>query len=163
MAPTTVRYAVMLEHYGGFTVFIVENVIAEVLKDTWVDEEVSTDLPTMLSTIVLTVTFHKVTLLLVEVSSRSPFITNLGHIEWIVIFARCTVDFAPMLVILVIAARTHALQTDLKNGAPQRLAQTCSYDFTVTVAGQTLLALVMFFCMECECQEVPPMTTLSLP
>ena len=33
------------------------------------------------------------------------------------------------------------------------MAETCCYDFTVAVAGQTLLTLVMFVCMECVCQE----------
>ena len=83
-----------------------------------------------------------------------------------VIFARNTVDFAPMLMIFFIAALTLILQTGLKNGASQRLAQTCFYECTAAVAGQKLLALIMligmecellalilFFCMEFECQE----------
>ena len=149
MTPTMVSHAVMLRHYGGFTTLIVENLMSEVLKEIR---------SKMLSTIILEVTSSKVIFSSGELSGRSPFITNFEHIEWvviewIVIFARHTVDFAPMLVILVIAARTHALQTDPKNGAWQRLAQTCFYDCTAAVAGQKLLALVLIICMEFECQE----------
>ena len=34
------------------------------------------------------------------------------------------------------------------------MLQTCLYDGTDSVAGPTLLALIMFFCMECECKKV---------
>ena len=58
------------------------------------------------------------------------------------------------LMILVIAARMHAMQMDLKNGAPRRLAQTCFYDDTDSVAEQKLLALIMLFRMEFESLKV---------
>ena len=61
-------------------------------------------------------------------------------------------DIKPM--ILVIAARMHAMQMGPKNGAPRRLTQTCFHDCTDSVAEQKLLALIMLFRMESESQKV---------
>lgn len=52
-----------------------------------------------------------------------------------------TVNFAPMLCVLFLAARMRAVQID-PNGAPQDWARRCFYACTFAVLGQTLLALV---------------------
>ena len=113
MTPTMVSHAVMQEHYGGLSTSIVENFMAEVLKEIWSQ---------MLSTSILKVTSLKVIFRLIELSDRSLFITNLEHIDWTVIFARHTVNLVPMLALLFDLTRMHALQIDPKHGRHQRRA-----------------------------------------
>merc|ERR1719262_1723229 len=67
--------------------------------------------------------------------------------------AKFTVNFAPMLCILFIGARMRALQMDPKHGNPQKWAQNCFYMCAYSVMIQTLLVIVMPFCVECECKQ----------
>merc|ERR1719311_756446 len=112
--------------------------------------------PAVMSTILLTTMFFTVYFLValckttVELSGRTQFITKL---EGILVLARYTVNFCPMLAILFIGTRMRALQIDPKHGSPQRWAQMCFYACTASVCVQTILVLIMPFCTECECKE----------
>jgi len=157
MVISAVRYVVMLALYGGFTTVIVGIFMMKGPKEIWGPSQTFGGVsPAVMSTIILTTTFFFVYLLValtktgIELSGRSPFLTKL---EGTLILARYTVNFAPMLAILFIGARMRALQMDPKNGAPQRWAQMCFYGCTASVVVQTLLVLIMPFCMECECKE----------
>jgi len=58
--------------------------------------------------------------------------------------AATTVEFAPMLAILFLAARMRALQHD---GQPQAWAQNCMYSATIAMCLTTLLAMAVPFAM----------------
>merc|ERR1719160_726320 len=124
-------------------------------KEIWGDEKLPVS-PAVMNTILLATTFFTVYLLValtktaVELSGRTPFITKL---EGTLILARYTVNFCPMLAILFIGARMRALQMDPKHGNPQRWAQMCFYACTASVILQTLLVIVMPFCVQCECKQ----------
>merc|ERR1719389_1538047 len=124
-------------------------------KEIW-DGKTPPVAPAVLSTIILTTVFFSVYLLValckttVELSGRSPFITKL---EGTLILARYTVNFAPMLAILFIAARMRALQIDPKHGNPQRWAQMCFFMCTGSIVVQTLMVIMMPFCVDCERKE----------
>ena len=60
-----------------------------------------------------------------------------------------------MLAILFIGARMHALQIDPKLDSLQRWAQVCFYGCIASVCVQTLSAILIPFCVECECKEGP--------
>ena len=155
MVLSAIRYIIMLALYGGFTTVIVGIFMMEGPKEIW-DGKTPPVAPAVLSTIILTTVFFSVYLLValckttVELSGRSPFITKL---EGTLILARYTVNFAPMLAILFIAARMRALQIDPKHGNPQRWAQMCFFMCTGSVVVQTLMVIMMPFCVDCECKE----------
>jgi len=89
---------------------------------------------------------------IVELSGWTPFITKL---EDTLGLDRYTANFAPMLAILFIGARMHALQIGPKLDSLQRWAQVCFYGCIASVFVQTLSAILIHFCVECECKEGP--------
>merc|ERR1719420_2248163 len=141
--------------YGGFTALIVGVLTMQGPKEIWGDSQIPVS-PAVMCTIILTTIFFSVYLMValtktaVELAGRSPFITKL---EGTLILARYTVNFAPMLAILFIAARIRALQIDPKHGNPQRWAQMCFFMCTGSVVVQTLMVIMMPFCVDCECKE----------
>ena len=149
------RYPFMLGIYGGFTTVIVGTFMMERLKEIW-DGKTLPEAPAVLGTIILTTVLFPAYLIValcktaVELSGRSLFITKL---EGTLILARYTVNFAPMLAILFIAARMRALQIDPKHGNPQRWALLCFFMCTGSVVLQTILVIMMPFCVDCECKE----------
>jgi hypothetical protein len=54
-----------------------------------------------------------------------------------------SMNFAPMLAVLFVAARMRALQMDPVNGNPQKWAQTCFFLCTYAVLVQTCLAIMI--------------------
>merc|ERR1719389_245549 len=54
-----------------------------------------------------------------------------------------SMNFAPMLAVLFIAARMRALQMDPVNGSPQKWAQNWFYACTYALLAQTILSLVI--------------------
>merc|ERR1719160_682432 len=124
-------------------------------KEIWGDEKLPVS-PAVMNTILLATTFFTVYLLValtktaVELSGDSPFLQKLAGL---LTLARYTVNFAPMLAILFIGARMRALQIDPKHGNPQRWAQMCFYACTASVILQTLLVIIMPFCVQCECKQ----------
>merc|ERR1719487_3222351 len=155
MVLTAIRYIIMLALYGGFTVVIVGVFMMEGPKEIWGDEKLPVS-PAVMNTIILATTFFTVYLLVAlsktaaELGGQSPFLTKLGGL---LTLARYTVNFAPMLSILFIGARMRALQIDPKHGNPQRWAQMCFYACTASVVVQTLMVLIMPFCVQCECKQ----------
>jgi len=155
MVLTAIRYIIMLALYGGFTVVIVGVFMMEGPKEIWGDEKLPVS-PAVMNTILLATTFFTVYLLValtktaVELTGDSPFLQKLAGL---LTLARYTVNFAPMLAILFIGARMRALQIDPKHGNPQRWAQMCFYACTASVILQTLLVIIMPFCVQCECKQ----------
>lgn len=69
--------------------------------------------------------------------------------------AAYTVNFSPMLCILFIAARMRALQMDPRHGNPQRWAQQCMYICTFSVVLQTVLVILVPFCLGGKARKGP--------
>merc|ERR550514_273993 len=84
---------------------------------------------------------------------RGPSQT-LQKFEGLLIPAKYTVNFAPMLCILFIGARMRALQIDPKHGNPQRWAQTCFFLCAYSVLVQCILIIGLPFCFpKCICKK----------
>merc|ERR1719197_640419 len=64
-------------------------------------------------------------------------------IEGVLLASSSTMNFAPMLSILFLAARMRALQMDPVNGAPQSWAQSCFYMCAYTLMFQCLFAIAV--------------------
>lgn len=65
------------------------------------------------------------------------------RLEGVLLMATNSMNFAPMLAVLFVAARMRALQMDPVAGAPQPWAQYCFYVCTIALAAQTLTAVAV--------------------
>merc|ERR1719261_1105467 len=151
-----VRYIGMAALYGGFIVICYGAFVMKGPKEIWGEEGAPPVSPAVACTMNLATQFFIVYLgvalvkTAVELSGPTPFLTKLGGL---LTLAKFTVNFAPMLCILFIGARMRALQMDPKHGNPQKWAQNCFYMCTYSVMIQTILVIVMPFCVECECKQ----------
>merc|ERR1719247_2590976 len=68
---------------------------------------------------------------------------NMTKLEEALMTATQSINFAPMLAVLFIAARMRALQLDPVNGAPQSWAQNCFFACTYALALQTCLCVAI--------------------
>merc|ERR1719364_113350 len=153
---SVVRYIVMAALYGGFITICYAAFVMEGPKEIWGEQGAPPVSPAVACTMNLATQFFLVYLAValvkttVELSGPSPFLTKMGGL---LALAKFTVNFAPMLCILFIGARMRALQMDPKNGNPQKWAQNCFFMCTYSVMIQTLLVIVMPFCVNCECKQ----------
>merc|ERR1719386_414060 len=153
---SVVRYIIMLALYGGFIVICYGAFVMKGPKEIWGEEGAPPVSPAVACTMNLATQFFVVYLLVAlvkttqELGGHSPFLTKLGGL---LTLAKFTVNFAPMLCILFIGARMRALQMDPKHGNPQKWAQNCFYLCTYSVMVQTVLVIVMPFCVDCQCKQ----------
>merc|ERR1719364_422410 len=153
---SVVRYIIMAALYGGFITICYGAFVMKGPKEIWGEEGAPPVSPAVACTMNLATQFFLVYLgvalvkTTVELSGPSPFLTKLGGL---LTLAKFTVNFAPMLCILFIGARMRALQMDPKNGNPQKWAQNCFYMCAYSVMVQTMLVIIMPFCVECECKQ----------
>merc|ERR1719426_298527 len=66
-----------------------------------------------------------------------------AKIEGVLLASSSTMNFAPMLSILFLAARMRALQMDSVNGAPQSWAQSCFYMCAYALMFQCIFAIAV--------------------
>jgi hypothetical protein len=141
---TGVRYVLLLMMYGGAAGVIVGICTYQPPPGTWPGDKIPPPAPAVMCTMLLSVAFFVVYLF---VACCRSFTELTGHstqkLEEVMLGAARTMEFAPMLCILFLAARMRALQMDPVNGAPQKWAQTCFYLCTVAVMVQTCLAIAV--------------------
>jgi len=153
---SVVRYIIMAGLYGGFIVVCYGAFVMKGPKEIWGEEGAPPVSPAVACTMNLATQFFVVYLgvalvkTAVELSGPSPLLTKLGGLFTL---AKFTVNFAPMLCILFIGARMRALQMDPKHGNPQKWAQNCFYLCAYSVLIQTILVILMPFCVTCECKQ----------
>jgi len=153
---SVVRYIIMAGLYGGFIVICYGAFVMKGPKEIWGEEGAPPVSPAVACTMNLATQFFVVYLgvalvkTAVELSGPSPLLTKLGGLFTL---AKFTVNFAPMLCILFIGARMRALQMDPKHGNPQKWAQNCFYLCAYSVLIQTILVILMPFCVTCECKQ----------
>eukprot|EP00746_Dinoflagellata_sp_MGD_P165433 gnl/MRDRNA2_/MRDRNA2_94704_c0_seq1.p1 gnl/MRDRNA2_/MRDRNA2_94704_c0~~gnl/MRDRNA2_/MRDRNA2_94704_c0_seq1.p1 ORF type:complete len:626 (+),score=106.38 gnl/MRDRNA2_/MRDRNA2_94704_c0_seq1:142-2019(+) len=152
---SVLRYMVMTALYGGFTIVCIGIFMMEGPKEIWGDSPPPVS-PAVSCTMNLTTQFFVVYLLVAltktaqEINGATDFLSKL---QGLLTLAKYTVNFAPMLCILFIGARMRALQMDPKHGNPQPWAQRCFYLCAYSVLVQTVLVIVMPFCVECEVKQ----------
>jgi len=153
---SVVRYLIMLALYGGFAVVCAGAFMMEGPKEIWGEEGAPPVSPAVACTMNLTTQFFAVYLMIavtktaMELGGTSDFLTKLNGL---LTLAKYTVGFAPMLCILFVGARMRALQMDPKHGNPQPWAQNCFYACAYSVLLQTLLVIIMPFCVKCNCKQ----------
>merc|ERR1719316_1884790 len=150
------RYLVMFALYGAMITVIVGAFLMKGPKEIWGEEEAPPVSPAVSCTMNLACQFFIIYLLVAIIKTVTDFIGELElltKLGGLLTLAKYTVNFAPMLSILFIAARMRALQLDPKHGAPQKWAQNCFYLCTYSVLVQTLLVIILPFATKCTVEQ----------
>jgi len=137
---TSARYLIMLGLYGGLAGVVVGICIymPPGAKDL---SKLPAPAPAVMCTMILAVVFFSVQLVIALCRSYTEFTAvEFPKIVGMMNAAATTVEFAPMLSILFLAARMRALQHDSQ---PQAWAQNCMYFSTFAMCLTTTLAMAV--------------------
>jgi hypothetical protein len=137
---TTVRYLVLLGLYGGLAGVIVGiNIyLPPGAKDL---NELPPPAPAVMCTMILAVFFFAIQLVITCCRTYTEFTgVEFPKVIGVMNGAVNTVEFAPMLAIVFLAARMRALQHD---GQPQKWAQDCMFASTYAMCATTILAIIV--------------------
>jgi hypothetical protein len=142
---TVIRSGAMLCLYGGFTVVIVSVFLIKNEENPDLTPPIST---TMQCVINLTVQFFALYLchwLFTTFRQMSGSTAAQGGILEMLVSARQTVAFSPMLCALFVATRMRALQLTDNKGAPQGWVQDCMQVASWSVLAQLLVTIACYF------------------
>jgi len=139
-ALTAAKYVIFLGVYGGLAGVIVG--ICTYLPPGEKDlNKLPSPAPAVMCTMILASAFFLTQLVIAVCRSYTDFKgVEFPKIVGVMNAAANTMEFAPMLAILFLAARMRALQHD---GQPQAWAQTCMYAATLSVCMTTILAILV--------------------
>jgi len=157
-ALTFARYIVMIMLYGGFMAVVVGVFQMPAPREIWGDEEVPVS-PAVMCTVMLSAIFFMIYLLCAisrtcfELSTRASNSPALLKLEAAASQAKLTVNFAPMLCILFLAARQRALQLDPKHGKTELWAQKCFFLCTFSILLQAVLVILLPFMAKGQCRR----------
>lgn len=134
------RYLILLGLYGGLAGVIIG---INIYLPPGVDElsKVPAPAPAIKCTMILATFFFGIQLVIAVCRSYTEYTgKELARMVGVMNAAANTVDFAPMLAIVFLAARMRALQHD---GQPQKWAQDCMFAATYALCVTTLLAIAV--------------------
>jgi len=137
---TAARYLMLLGLYGGLAGVIYG--ICTYLPPGATDlNKLPAPAPAVMCTMILAVVFFATQLVIAFCRSFAEFTgVEFPKVIGLMNAACTTVEFAPMLAILFLAARMRALQHD---GQPQAWAQNCMYFSTIAMCMTTLLSIAV--------------------
>jgi len=139
-ALTATRYLILLGLYGGLGGVIVG--ICTYMPPGATDlSKLPAPAPAVMCTMILAVVFFSTQLIIAICRSYTEFTeVELPKVVGLMRAAATTVEFAPMLSILFLAARMRALQHDSQ---PQAYAQNCMYFATIAMCLTTAMAIAV--------------------
>jgi len=137
---TVCRYLILLGLYGGLVGVIVG--ICIYLPPGATDlSKLPPPAPAVMCTMILAVVFFLTQLVIQGCRTYTEFAgVEFPKVVNVMTSAASTVEFAPMLAIVFLAARMRALQHD---GQPQAWAQNCMYAATAAMCATTLMAIIV--------------------
>jgi hypothetical protein len=137
---TVCRYLILLGLYGGLVGVIVG--ICIYLPPGATDlSKLPPPAPAVMCTMILAVVFFLTQLVIQGCRTYTEFAgVEFPKVVNVMTAAASTVEFAPMLAIVFLAARMRALQHD---GQPQAWAQNCMYAATAAMCATTLMAIIV--------------------
>jgi len=137
---TTARYLILFGLYGGLAGVLVGINIYLPPGETDVSK-LPPPAPAVMCTMILAVFFFSIQLVIAICRSYAEYSgVEFPKIVGMMNAAATTVEFAPMLSILFLAARMRALQHD---GQPQKWAQDCMFAATYSMCTTTLLSILV--------------------
>jgi len=159
---TLMRYLILAGLYGGLVGIIVGMCTYMPPGETDL-RNVPMPAPAVMCTMILAVVFFLIQLVIAGCRTYEELKgTSFPKVAGVMNAAATTVEFAPMLAILFLAARMRALQ---HQGQPQEWAQSCMYIATVAMCVATLLAIVVPLTLNGTMKTNPHTmeTTLEVP
>lgn len=151
---TLVKYFIMLGLYVGVVCIIYGVWTYEPPPGTWPEGTKFPVSPAVSCVTILTCLYFLVYAAVAFSRSWTQYTgQNLSRFENVMLTATNTLNFAPMLSILFLAARMRALQMDPADGNPQEWAQQCFYMCTYALLAQTLLSISIPLVMQGEVKE----------
>jgi len=137
---TVARYLIMVGLYGGLA-GVIYGICTYMPPGVTSLNQLPPPAPAVACTMILAILFFLIQLIIVICRSYSDFTgTELPKVTKMMTGAASTVEFAPQLSILFLAARMRALQHD---GQPQVWAQTCMYSATIALSLSCILAIAV--------------------
>merc|ERR1719313_3117247 len=137
---TTLRYLILLGLYGGLAGVIIGINIYLPPGATDLDK-LPPPAPAVMCTMILATFFFSIQLVIAFCRTYEEFTgVSFPTTSKVMNEAATTVEFAPMLSILFLAARMRALQHD---GQPQKWAQECMFAATYAMCLTTLLSIAV--------------------
>lgn len=139
----SIRYLLMLGMYGGAAVVCVALFLMEGPKEIF-GEGTPPVSPAVSCTMNLTVQYFVIYFVLAACRTANKMMgRSQSKASDVMQLAANTVNYAPMLCVLFLAARLRALQIDPVNGNPQYWAQICFYLCTYSVLLQTVMVIAV--------------------
>jgi len=144
LAFTVAKYLCMCGLYGGALAVVVGIITYVPPEGIWQEGKLFPVAPAVQCTVILSCQFFIVYGALQIWRTFTQFSgRKFVKLEEALATATHSVDFAPMLGVLFIAARMRALQLDPLNGNPQKWAQTCFYMCTYALLVQTIVTFLV--------------------
>merc|ERR1719159_1627382 len=141
IAFTVLKYIILLMLYVGALGVVYGIITFEPPKGIWEDGKVHTVAPAVQCTMILSCQYFivyggmQIARTWTQFTGIAPNFTS--KVENALLTATASMNFAPMLAVLFIAARMRALNMDPINGNPQKWAQNCFYMCTYALLAQT--------------------------
>merc|ERR1719197_54239 len=144
---TVLKYLIMLGLYVGALVVVYGIINFEPPKGTWPGDKIPPVSPAVQCVMILSCQYFLVYGGIQICKSVIDFGQDLGGylhtLKEALTTATLSINFAPMLAILFIAARMRALQMDPVHGHPQTWAQNCFFACTYALMAQTILTIAI--------------------
>lgn len=144
---TGLKFLVMIGLYGGVLAVVYGCVTYSPPKGLWMDGKRFPVSPAVQCVMILSCQYFLVYGFIQaartysQMSGTRP--QRVTRFENAMLTATNSMNFAPMLAVLFVAARMRALQMDPINGNPQKWAQTCFFLCTYAVLVQTCLSIAI--------------------
>lgn len=144
IAFTVFKYVCMISLYGGALAVVIGIITYVPPAGIWPEGKLFPVAPAVLCTVILSCQFFIVYGAL-QVGRTFTQLSGLKFtkMEDALVTATHSINFAPMLAVLFIAARMRALHMDPANGNPQKWAQTCFFMCTYALVVQTILTILV--------------------
>eukprot|EP00747_Dinoflagellata_sp_TGD_P162690 gnl/TRDRNA2_/TRDRNA2_180560_c0_seq1.p1 gnl/TRDRNA2_/TRDRNA2_180560_c0~~gnl/TRDRNA2_/TRDRNA2_180560_c0_seq1.p1 ORF type:complete len:591 (+),score=95.63 gnl/TRDRNA2_/TRDRNA2_180560_c0_seq1:51-1823(+) len=137
----TLRYCVLVMMYGSLLGVILGIFLYVPPEGTWPDNKVPPPAPAPMCTVIMSVAFFSIFMMVYILQSISRCTgRSTTRSESVMYGAARSMELAPMLAILFLAARMRALQMGTH---PQPWAQVCFYTCTFALMANTLVAIIV--------------------
>jgi len=141
---TVLKYLILLGLYGGSLAVAYGIITYEPPKGMWPEGKKFPVAPAVQCTMILAFQYFTVYGLIQVARTWTQFTKQkFTKFENAMMTATASMNFAPMLAVLFIAARMRALNMDPINGNPQKWAQNCFYMCTYALLAQTIFSVAV--------------------
>jgi len=141
---TVLKYLILLGLYGGAIAIVYGTWTYVPPKGTWPEGKGFPVAPAVQCTMILSMQFFVVYGLIQVARTWTQFTKmKMTKFENAMMTATASMNFAPMLAVLFIAARMRALNMDPINGNPQKWAQNCFFMCTYALLAQTCFSVAV--------------------